>query len=213
MAQHRIHAGTDIACVGIWDAGLPPSERPITGKALDASAARGELLPIHTSSDGSYVLHILVDEPFVPPSWQRFETLERVFGLHLGSGTAIAGGCEDFRNPLPQITSEEDRLHVEPSWYRVRVHLDRTDGDERERRAHAEAEQALTPEELARYHQQGKSLRAGCFITGVAIASALASVFFQAWLVLGALATLLGAAMGWRALRRKRDGYDSLHLR
>lgn len=213
MAQHRIHAGTDIACVGIWDAGLPPSEHSIGSKALDASAARGELLPIHTGADGSYILQIHVDETFVPPPSQRFETLERVLGLHLGSGTAIAAGCEDFRSPRPQITSEEDTFHVAPSWYRVRVHLNRTEGDEREKRAHEQAEQTLTPEELARYHRQGKALRAGCFIAGVSVAITVASGVLQAGLVLGAPAMLLGAAMGWRVLRLKRSGYDMLHLR
>ncbi|WPB78464.1 hypothetical protein KYC5002_04740 [Archangium violaceum] len=102
MAAYLIDAGTDIACVGIWDAGLPPAERPIEGEALNASAARGEVLPIHTSADGSYLLRILVEEPFVPPEGQRFVTLEREFGLELRLGTALVGGCEDFQNPRPE---------------------------------------------------------------------------------------------------------------
>lgn len=213
MAQHRIHAGTDIACVGIWDAGLPPSERSLSGEALDASAARGELLVIRTSADGSYLLQVHVDELFVPPAPLRFETLGREFGLHLGSGTALAGGCEDFRNPRPQITSAEDRLQVEPSWYRVRVHLNQMEADEDEQRAHEEAARALTEEELARYRAQGKALRTSALIVGAAVATVVATVLFRGGLVLGALAALIAAATGWRHLRVKREGYDALHLR
>ncbi|RKG74264.1 hypothetical protein [Corallococcus terminator] len=213
MTRHRIHTGTDIACVGIWDAGLPPSKRSIEGKALEASAARGELLPIYTHADGSYILQIHVDEPFVPPPSQQFETLGREFGLHLGSGTAIAGGCEDFRSPRPQITSVEDQFHVEPSWYRVRVHLNQMDGPEHEERAHQEARQTLTPEEFARYTRLGKSRRVGCLLAGVAVSAVMAAVFFRNGLALGALVTLMAGAMGWMFLRFKRDGYAALHLR
>ncbi|NBD09304.1 hypothetical protein [Corallococcus silvisoli] len=213
MAQHRIHAGTDIACVGIWDAGLPPSERPLSDKMLDASAARGELLAIHTSADGGYLLQVHVDEPFVPPASPPFETLGREFGLHLGSGSALAGGCEDFRSPRPQITSADDRLQVEPSWYRVRVHLNRMESDEDEQRSHEEAARALTEEELARYRSQGKALRTNALITGAAVATVVATVLLRGGLVLGVLAALIAAATGWRRLRVKREGYDALHVR
>ncbi|MFE8602714.1 hypothetical protein [Archangium violaceum] len=155
MAAYLIDAGTDIACVGIWDAGLPPAERPIEGEALNASAARGEVLPIQTSADGGYLLRILVEEPFVPPEGQRFVTLEREFGLELRSGTALVGGCEDFQNPRPRITSEKDRIRVEPSWYRVCVHLNVTEGDVREALAYEEAEKALTPIVLELHRVEG----------------------------------------------------------
>ncbi|QAT85947.1 hypothetical protein EJ065_4395 [Corallococcus coralloides] len=213
MARYRIHAGTDIACVGIWDAGLPSAKRSIEGKALEESAARGEVLTIDTSADGSYLLQIHVDEPFVPAPWQRFATVGNELGLHLGSGTAMAGGCEDFRNPRPQITSAADRFHVEPSWYRVRVHLDQMEGSEDEQRAHEEASRALTSEELARYQRLGKSFRTGWLLAVMAGAGLLASVFLQHRLVPGALGALLAVAAGWRLLRLKRSDYDALHLR
>ncbi|NPC72614.1 hypothetical protein HPP05_22930 [Corallococcus exiguus] len=214
MAQHRIHAGTDIACVGVWDAGLPLAKRAIEGTALKESAARGEVLVIDTSADGRYLLQIHVDEPFVPSPGQRFDTVGNELGLHLGSGTAMAGGCEDFRNPRPQITSAGDRFHVEPSWYRVRVHLNQTEGsDEEEQRAHEEAARALTSEELARYLRLGKALRTGWLVAVVAVAAVLATVVFQAALTLGVLGALVAAAAGWSILRLKRGGYDALHLR
>ncbi|AFE05933.1 hypothetical protein COCOR_04631 [Corallococcus coralloides DSM 2259] len=213
MARYLIHAGTDIACVGIWDAGLPSAKRSVEGKALEASAARGEVLAIHTHADGSYLLQIHVDEPFVPAPWQRFDTVGNALGLHLGSGTAMAGGCEDFRNPRPQITSEADRFHVEPSWYRVRVHLNRMEGSEDEQRAHAEASRALTPEELARYQRLGKSFRTGWLLALMAGAALVTSVFVQARLVPVAVGALLAVAAGWRLLRLKRSDYDALHLR
>ncbi|MBN8228042.1 hypothetical protein JYK02_11035 [Corallococcus macrosporus] len=213
MAQHRIHAGTDIACVGLWDAGLPSAERSIEGKALEASAARGEVLAIDTSADGGYILQIHVDEPFVPAPGQRFDTVGNELGLHLGSGTAMAGGCEDFRNPRPQITSAGDRFQVEPSWYRVRVHLNRMEGPEEEQRAHEEAARALSSEELARYHRLGKSLRTGWLIAVLSVAALMASVFFQAARALGVLGALVAAAAGWSLLRIKRSDYVSLHLR
>ena len=204
MAQHRINAGTDIACVGIWDAALPPSKRSI----------EGEILPIHTSADGSYVLQILVDEPFVPPQEQRFETLEREFGLHLGSGSAIVGGCEDFRNPRPQITSAEDRIRVEPSWYRTRVHINQTDVDLIEGLTHTAAEKALTPEEYARYRQLGTYVRTSWSLGMVAVALGIGSLLIRGvtGLAGGALAVLLMAAASWRRLRLEGTDYSTLHL-
>ncbi|GMU11524.1 hypothetical protein [Corallococcus caeni] len=213
MARYRIHAGTDIACVGIWDAGLPATKRSIGGKALEASAARGEVLVIDTSADGSYILQIHVDEPFVPAPGQRFDTVGNELGLHLGSGTALAGGCEDFRNPRPQITSAEDRLHVEPSWYRVRVHLNQTEDPEEEQRAHEEASRALSSEELTRYGRLGKALRRGWLIAVLSAAAVMASVCFLAGPVLGGLGALVTVAAGWAVLRLKRGDYDALHLR
>ncbi|WP_404372588.1 hypothetical protein ACIHQR_16980 [Corallococcus coralloides] len=213
MARHRIHAGTDIACVGVWDAGLPFAERSVEGKALEASATRGEVLTIDTHADGGYLLQFHVDEPFVPEPWQRFETVENALGLHLGSGTAVAGGCEDFRSSRPRITSTADRFQVEPSWYRVRVHLNRMEGSEDEQRAHAEAARSLTAEELSRYQQMGKSHRAGWLLAVMAGASLVTSVFVQARLVPGVLGALLAVAAGWRLLRLKRSDYDALHLR
>ncbi|RKG62851.1 hypothetical protein D7V80_32925 [Corallococcus sp. CA054B] len=213
MARYLIHAGTDIACVGIWDAGLPSSARPIKGKALEESAARGEVLAIHTSADGSYLIQLHVDEPFVPALWQRFDTVGNELGLHLGSGTAMAGGCEDFRNPRPQITSEADRFHVEPSWYHVRVHLNRMEGAEDEQRAHAEASRALTPDELARYQRMGKSFRTGWLLAVMAGAALVTAVFLQHRLVPGTLGAILAVAASWRLLRLKRSDYDALHQR
>ncbi|NMO20079.1 hypothetical protein HPC49_03630 [Pyxidicoccus fallax] len=162
MVQHRIDAGTDIACVGIWDAGLPPLRRVPDAKEVEASAVRGEALPIETSADGGYVLEILVEESFVAPAGRTYETLERDYGLNLASGTALVGGFEDFRSRRPQITSEEDLIHVEPSWYRVRVHLNRIDPEYVEALSHDAAERALSPEELARHRQLGRYGNAGC---------------------------------------------------
>ncbi|RKH02991.1 hypothetical protein [Corallococcus carmarthensis] len=214
MAQHRIHAGTDIACVGIWDAGLPSAKHPIEGKALEASAVRGEVLVIDTSADGGYILQVHVDEPFVPLPGKRFDTIGNELGLHLGSGTAMAGGCEDFRNPRPRITSAEDRFHVEPSWYRVRVHFNRMEDPEEEQRAHEEAARALTSEELARYLRMGKSLRTGWLIVAAsAVAALMTSAFLQAGPTLGALGAGMAVAAGWGLLRLKRGDYDALHLR
>nr|AYM53807.1 hypothetical protein [Archangium sp.] len=214
MAAYRIDAGTDIACVGIWDAELPPAKHSIEGEALNASAARGELLPIYTHADGSYPLRILVEEPFVPPEEQRFVTLEREFGLDLRSGTALVGGCEDFRNPRPRITTDRDRIRVEPSWYRARVHLNVTDGDLLEALAHTEAEKALTSEEHARYRQLGKHYNRGCALQLIAVALGIGSVLIRgvAGLVGGAMAVLLMAAAFW-SRRLGRTGYDALHRR
>ncbi|WP_157232112.1 hypothetical protein [Hyalangium minutum] len=215
MAQHLISAGTDIACVGIWDAGLAPSARPIGDKDLAASAERGEVLPIQTHADGTYLLRIHVDEPYVPPPAQRFETMGREFGLNLGSGTALVGGCEDFRNPRPQITFAADRFHVEPSWYRVQVHLNRTDPELLERLAHREAETALSEEENVRYRQLGKDQHRALFLGLGALGTAILSGVIRgtAGVMGGGVAVLLAGAAFAFARRAKKAGYDSLHAR
>ena len=134
VARYFFDAGTDVACVGIWDASLPPLRNPDPSSA----ASDGEVLPIETGADGGFGIAVLVEEGFVAPHALRYETVDREFGLNLTSGVALVGGIEDFRRQSPAITSEKDCIRLTPGWYRVRVHLDRTESD---------AEEALTPEE------------------------------------------------------------------
>jgi hypothetical protein len=141
--------------------------------------------------------------------------VEREFGLHLGSGTAIVGGCEDFRSPSPAITTEEDHIRVEPSWYRVRVHINRTEDYISEGLAYTEADKALTPEELERYRQLGRHNNTGCSLYLGAVALGIGAFFIRgvAGLVGGALAVLLMAAGVWRNRRLERTDYHALHQR
>ncbi|QSQ26734.1 hypothetical protein JY651_18180 [Pyxidicoccus parkwayensis] len=184
-------------------------------KELEARAANGELLAIHTSADGSYRVRIVVDEDFHPAPEQHYLTLERELGIHLESGTAIVGGCEDFRRKDSMITSEVDQIPVAPSWYRARIHVEDSDGELREARAHDEAEKALTPAELATYRSEASSNRSVLVLCVLATAISFAALVVHRPIgfVIGAIAAALILTATWQRRRRRGDTYERMHAR
>ena len=200
MARYRFDTGTDIATVGIWNASLPALQGYVPHRAFEEAAVRGEVLPVRTSADGGFDILVLVDEAFVPPDDVAYTADERELGLDLTSGEAFVGGCEDFRNPSPQITSESDRVHLAPSWYGVRVHACITSPERLADREEEAVEKVLTPAELALYRRSERRHGLGCnfILLALAVLAVAAIVRGRAGLVglvLGAAALVTGALL------------------
>jgi len=124
---NRIHIGTDIATIGVWD---PTRERHDLKTAryadyragLESEAHAGRLFFVNTGADGEYLTDIYVDEQPDPDCLSRYTATEREFLIESQSGQLIAGGLEDFINGTKQITSEDDQFRVAVGFYALRFY-------------------------------------------------------------------------------------------
>lgn len=123
----RIHIGTDIATIGVWD---PIRERHDLKTAryadfragLESEARAGRLFFVNTGADGEYLTDIYVDEQPNPDWLSQYTGTSREFLIESHSGQLIAGGIEDFINETKQITADQDRFQAAPGRYALRFY-------------------------------------------------------------------------------------------
>lgn len=95
MTLHRLPAGTDVAEVAFFDIDALLRSRSPNGEGLDVLVSRKRLIRLPTGGDGSYLLHLYVDES-PPQQVMRYCLIEaKLAGQFTATRGRIAfGGIE-----------------------------------------------------------------------------------------------------------------------
>jgi hypothetical protein len=123
----RIHAGSDVAKIGAWDASqpLPPISEPWGGEytqTLDRDAAEGNLFLIKMGGDGSGPIDIFVDEDPPPSLLNKMRTFDGEFLLRVPSGKLLVAGVEAYRTSNTDAVDERGIATIPSGDYAIKCH-------------------------------------------------------------------------------------------
>lgn len=162
--QARFDAGTDVAMIGAWDAdrGAQPfsaEEFERLSDTLDADAAHGHIVVLHTGADGGAPVDVYVDEPVPAEHMARLTPEGEEFVLALPSGRLIVDGAEFYRSRKRGRVGADRSVTVPPGDYRLRCYTAKDEEPAASPRSERDLSSILGPDDL-RYYD--RVTRGGC---------------------------------------------------
>jgi hypothetical protein len=154
----RVNVATDVAMIGIWDAGRPSLAASLASKGLEHEAAEGRLFLIHTGGDCGGEIDVLLDEPPAHDALKNLRAVPGEFLLLAPSGRLTVGGAEDYRKEGPRTLGDDSTITVPSGDYRLCCYASKKKEEEAPGRSIREVEvQTLGPEDLIYYRRLNRS--------------------------------------------------------
>ena len=121
----RIDAGTDIAMIGVWDAGRNDSALAGTfgrklEQMLEQDCAAAHLFLLRTGGDGGGPVDVYVDSVVPEDVRKQCRAAKREFLISVPSGRLVVGGIEEYRSGGVKAAAADSAVEVPGGNYSLR---------------------------------------------------------------------------------------------